>query len=441
MGKAERTNGIVHHILRGAGVLAALNLCYLLLMVIVFALPVGTRVRGNAAESLYVWKEGAETEAPLFHDNRIFWNDTSSEILLVNCAVTESGTPLQRGLALFYTQVPDTGDIPPVQSYRNLEAALSEHAASDATIETYGRYWYLEAGAVRLLLSFLTIGEIRWLLYACGALLALWVFLRVYTLLGARGVLPLAFAFASRTLVLQTATMMTATDVFTACAAMIALTYLYKKPWFAKNRVLFYLITGSVTFAIGPFIAPLLTLGMTLLLDLQLTEVSDRDGSAWAGLLSSSVAWAAGYALTLACKMVVSMLAAGSADAADVAAGYMGAGAEAGGGFARRFEILRDCLYRVCMPVQATAVLLLVFAGILFWAMRKNGVQKPQHIALTLAVALYPAVWALIVSEHSRHDYAVNMFAITVYGLAVLCAGLVKNTGERRETVPERKTL
>ena len=432
--------GLSRQIARGAGILAALNLCYLLLITVLFALPVGERVKGNAAESLRLWQDGKETEAPLFGDNRIFWNDTSSEILLVNCAVTEAGNPLQRGVALFYTQAPETGDIPPVQSYRNLEAALSGDTGADVTIESYERYWYLLAGAVRLLLSFLTIGEIRWLLYACGVLLALWLFLRVYTLLGVRGVLPVALAFVSRTLVLNTATFMTAMDVYTACAAMIALTYLVKKPWFQQNRALLYLATGSVTFAIGPFIAPLLTLGMTLLLDLQLAGADDGDKRAWKNLVTCSAFWAAGYAFTMVCKMAVSLLAVGSADAADVAAGYMGAGA--GAGFAARFDMLKSCLYRLCMPVQATAVVLVVSAAVLGWQLKKHGCRKPQGLLLTLAVALYPVVWVLLVSEHSRHDYAVNIFAVTVYGLAAICAGFVsdeKTNGAHVHMLPERE--
>ena len=408
-------------VLKYAAVLVALNLCYLVLMTAVFALPFGARISGNAAESLHVWKEGAETEAPLFGDNRIFWNDTSSEMLLVNCAVTQAGTPPERGVALYYTCLPETEALPPVQSYRNLEAAVSG-GGDGAKIETYERYWYLLAGGVRLLLCFLTIGEIRWLLYATGALLALWLFLRVYELLGIQGVLPLALAFVSRTLVLQTATSMTATDVYTACAAMITLTYLYKKPWFAKNRILFYLVTGSVTFAIGPFIAPLLTLGMTLLLDLQLADPEPDMKREAMRMFLCSVAWAAGYALTLCCKTVCSLLAVNRTEASGVAAGYLGAA----GGIAGRFATAGSCLYRLLMPVQATLPVIAVFAGILLALIKTRGIQTPKNLLLSLSVACYPVIWALVVAEHSRHDYAVNMFAVTVYGLASVRAGFVK---------------
>ena len=439
--KAEKNGNRFQTVLRGAGILAALNLCYLLFMVIVFALPIGVRVRGNATESMHVWKEGLETEAPVFNDNRVFWNDTNAEILHVNCAVTEEGPPLKRGLALYYTQVPDAEEIQPVKSYRNLEAALSETQRADVTIGTYERYWHLQTGYLRLLLSFLTIGEIRWLFYAFGSMLALWLFLRVHTLLGIKGVLPLAVAFLSRVLVLQTATLMTSTDAYVAFAAMIALTYLYRKPWFANNRALLYLVTGSVTFAIGSLIAPVLSLGMMLILDLQLENARDNVKDSWVKLVACSATWVAGYALSMLCKAVVSLLAAGSADAASVAAGYMDAN---GGGIAGRFNVLRSCFYRLCLPAQSTAVVLLVFAVLLILALRRSGIQKPQGLLLTLSVALYPVVWVLVVAEHSRHDYAVNIFAVTVYGLAVICAGLVKEQDgamERAKRIPERKDV
>ncbi|MBR0173694.1 MAG: hypothetical protein IJQ21_13000 [Lachnospiraceae bacterium] len=400
--------------------LLLLNGIYMLFMTVTFALPVQERVRGNIEASLPVWEEGGESEAPVFKQNSIFWSDTSSEMLLVNTTATVYGNPAGRGAALYWLSLPDTGEIPPVHQYRSLAANIHNPDDPALSVESYERYWYLLAGVFRLLFCFLTIGEIRWLLYAGGALLTLLLFCRVYRIAGARGVVPLGIAMLFRCLGLNMAGTATAMDVYVALCAMTAVTYLYKKKRFREQQALFFFITGSVTFAIGPFIAPLLTLGMTQILLILLDQTQDRDPGAWKQLVANAVAWGAGYVLTMLVKALVSSVVVGNSDGFGVAFHYLGGSGHAtvADRVARIFYGLEHLMY----PTQAKLVIILILAGVFLVRVIRKGPAGFCGILQTGAVSCYPLLWFFVVYAHSMHDYASNIFAITAYGIAAIAA-------------------
>ena len=418
-------------LLRGAVIVLGLNLVYFLLITAVFLLPVGARVRLNVTQSLYTWQEGRETEGPVFDDNRILWNDTRAEMQMADIAVTEAGAPLLRGISLYWLFLPDEGDPDPVRQYKSLALAVSDPENASLSVESYERYWFLIAGVLRLLYCFLTVGEIRWLLQAAGLLLSVWLFARVFRLLGARGVIPLALAFVSRSLIMNMTYAATAMDVYVAILSMIALTYLYGTAWFRRNRLYYYLVLGSVTFAAGPFISPLLTLGMTLLMEIQLAGKEDKSKDAWAEVVSCSITRVLGYGLTMLCKALISMALVRQSDGFGIAAGYMGA--ENALTLAERIGRVFYCVERLLMPVQAGALIALLFAMIWIIATVKYGVKWNRSLLLTLAVSLYPVLWVLVVAEHAVHDYAVTIFAVTVYGIAAVCANFTGDGGAKKQ--------
>ena len=405
--------------------LLLLNGIYMLFMTVTFALPVQERVRGNIGASLPVWQEGYESEAPVFKQNSIFWSDTSSEMLLVNTTATVYGDPVKRGAALYWLSLPDTGDIPPVHQYKSLAANIENPEDPALSVESYERYWYLLAGVLRLLFCFLTIGEIRWLLYAGGALLTLFLFCRLYKLAGARGAVPLGIAMIFRFLNLNMAGTATAMDVYVALCAMIAVTYLYNKKRFREQQALFFFVTGSVTFAIGPFIAPLLTLGMTLILLTVLENTQDRDPGSWKKMIANSIAWAAGYVLTMLVKAIVSGVIVGNSDGFGVAFHYLGGNETAT--IADRVSRIFYGLAHLLYPTQAKLVIILILAGCFLVRVIKNGPAGFHGLLQVAAISCYPLLWFFVVYGHSMHDYASNIFAITAYGIATIA---VHSTGK-----------
>ncbi len=61
-----------------------------------------------------------------------------------------------------------------------------------------------------------------------------------------------------------------------ALTGMLFIACSYRTGWYAKWEYLVYIVIGSLTFANAPLVAPVLTLGMCLLVSVLLRKSSDR---------------------------------------------------------------------------------------------------------------------------------------------------------------------
>lgn len=88
-------------------------------------------------------------------------------------------------------------------------------------------------------------------------------------------------------------------DIVIALTGMLFIACSYRTGWYAKWEYLVYIVIGSLTFANAPLVAPVLTLGMCLLVSVLLRKSSDRQASSWFLLITDSVCWGMGYLGTL----------------------------------------------------------------------------------------------------------------------------------------------
>lgn len=70
-------------------------------------------------------------------------------------------------------------------------------------------------------------------------------------------------------------------DIVIALTGMLFIACSYRTGWYAKWEYLVYIVIGSLTFANAPLVAPVLTLGMCLLVSVLLRKSSDRQASSW----------------------------------------------------------------------------------------------------------------------------------------------------------------
>ena len=96
----------------------------------------------------------------------------------------------------------------------------------------------------------------------------MYIVYKTIVLLGWRGLVPFGLALLMRSLLLQTASISTGSDVLIFLLAMAVVATYGQSSLVRKYRCLFYLAVGSFSFALGPLVAPLLTIAMPMILEI-----------------------------------------------------------------------------------------------------------------------------------------------------------------------------
>ena len=420
---------------KGVLLLLLLNALYLLFMTLAYCIPREGRVRDHIEESLGTWQD--ESTSPVFDNMKAYWPDVHSDLIWVNCALSEAGGhPLYNAVALPYQTNPNIDSQEDDYQWQNIVTAM--YYSNDPTTvgQTYSRYWMLCVGFLRILFTFLNAGELRFLFWMIVATLFLYVVYKITVLLGWRGLVPFGLALLMRSLLLQTASISTGSDVLIFLLAMAVVATYGQSSWFRKYRCLFYLAVGSLSFALGPLVAPLLTIAMPMILEISLNEkreAPESERQLFISALAGGLFWLAGYVGSMMIKGVLSELFVGSTgDGQGMFVYYLGPGQ----GIAERLFRVGYCFQGLLAPLQVKVpyvILLGLFLTVLF--VRREH-RTPKHAALYLAIAALPVVWSFIVVEHSKHYFVANIYAALVYALLTLILSAV---GERRTGLRQRK--
>lgn len=404
---------------KGILLLLLLNALYLLFMTLAYCIPREGRVKMHIEESLGTWQN--ESTSPVFDNMKAYWPDVHSDLIWVNCALSETnGHPLWSAVALPYQTNPNVDSQEDDYQWQNIVTALYYSQDPTTVNQTYSRYWMLCVGVLRILFVFLNAAEMRYFFWMINASLFLYVACRISQRLGWRGLLPFGLAFLFRNLLLNTASVSTGCDVFLSLLAMaVVLTFGSRSRW-NRIRPLFYLCIGSLSFALGPLVAPLLTVTMPMILEISLQETDGshrKERALWKDALLGGLFWFAGYVGSMVIKGIIS----------DVIVGDSGNG---GGtflyylapdqGILPRLSRIVYCLHGLLAPlnIKVPYVILLVIAIALLF--RKKGTVRPRHAGLYLAIACLPVLWSFVIVEHSKHFFVANIYAALVYALLTL---------------------
>lgn len=425
--KEIRLKTIMKRVVMFIGVLLALNVLYFAFMTLAFSIPAEGKVKENMGNSLFTWQK--DTAFPIFDDGKSYWYDLQGELLWANIAVNYTDNPIATTIEMPYTEVSGQaeGDFcaPLIQALYYPDAENSIHTS-------YSRYWMLIAGVFRILFLVWEIKEIRYIFYFTVLALAFLLLYKVNKILGWRGYMPLCVAMASRVWFMQAICATTLPDILISLLAMLSLISLHKSEKYVKYQEMLFFVIGSVSFAFGPLIAPLTTLGMTLILNIMLLKQKDNDKIAWVRCVTNSIAWAAGYLGSIACKSILAKITLENQTATESIMYWLGPGQ----GVKERLGRIVYCIEGLLSPINVKLPIFIILVVIIILLIIKRGFENFRSKFIVLFVTLYPVFWVFIVVEHSIHYYADNIFSVFVYGLFTVMVCMVSD--KRKNDITEK---
>ena len=204
-------------------------------------------------------------------------------------------------------------------------------------------------------------------------------------------------------------------NIVIALTGMLFIACSYRTGWYAKWEYLVYIVIGSLTFANAPLVAPVLTLGMCLLVSVLLRKSSDRQASSWFLLITDSVCWGMGYLGTLLFKQILSQITLGYQTGTDTIAQWIGFEF----GIGDRFRILFNNFARLFSPQIVKGPLIVLFIVFAVGGIIKAG-RKVDYILQVIFISLYPIGWILLVARHAQHYFTSNILCVFIAGVSAV---------------------
>lgn len=402
-------------------VILILNAAFMLFMTLTYMIPVDGRIKTNIGDSLYALEN--EDPFPIFHDPAGYWIDLVTDMIWMNIAAVRQDDPFRGAVELQWKQtkeeIPEGG----TAGYYHLIQALYYPDADSTGHADYSRCVALFVGVLKLLFLLFDITEIRYILYFGIFILDILLLIKVDRMLGWRGLVPLTAAIAIRMWELDAVCFSTVTDIFIALLMMLAVVHMTRKGTFRENHIYIFLVAGAFAYATGMFIAPLLTLGMPLVLSIMLNDESDRDLRAWLRVLADSLIWVAGYIVSLLIKQAIARAVLGRQSGTESMLYWFAPEM----GIRERLDRIVYCLGGLFSPSGVKIPFMVVLVIILLILMKRNGFVKMKNGLLLVFAGLYPFVWIFFLARHSQHYWAANILSISVFAFLSVLTLHIKN--------------
>lgn len=283
--------------------------------------------------------------------------------------------------------VPRWGEVP-LLPYEVLRAGVN---GEETYIRHYGRYWHGNTFLTRYLLVFFDYISIRLLLYIITTLLSVWCAILLWRRASWQTAAVVAFGLAASYAFMMQFSMQFAPVLILALAGMIALVGTRRAVSAERQSIAFFVI-GSLTCYFDLLTAPMLTLGLMLVLQAALMP----EGTLWQGWrcsLGSALLWAAGYVGTWVSKWIIATLFTSENVIAD---GIHNTLNRSDIGDYSRWDAIMANLDLLPWQFILIAVLLLVVLAVV----RFNAQGWLRAVQL-LPIALLPWVWYFLAANHS----------------------------------------
>ena len=405
-----KKNKILKKIGIGIATLLFVNMLYFLFMTLSFTIP-AEKVRPNIEMSLYTWAE--DKMFPFFENPQGLWLDFGSDMIWANIALSNVDNPSKAAITLPHAVGGEAND---KISFNNLVMGLYYTESEDFATSVYPRYWMLMVGVLRILFTFLEISQIRYGFYFLAALLMWGVFSKVNEKWGWRASFPLFMAVVLRNLLLHSISVSTSADIFVALSAMLFILKNGEKEIYKEYQGIVFLLIGSFSFALGPFVAPVLTLGFPLVINIMLQKEKDKEFLSWWRVIVNSVAWVCGYGGSMVLKAMLSRIVIGSQSTTSSISHYLGSGQ----GIRPRLGRIFYCFENLLSPLEVKIPIVLIVSLILVIMLFLRKRKKVEYKWLLLFVAMYPLLWAFVVVEHTIHYFASNMYSVFVFAVLTI---------------------
>ena len=254
-------------------------------------------------------------------------------------------------------------------------------------IKHYGRYWHGNTFLTRYLLVSIDYVKIRLLLYIVSTLLMVWCAALLWRKQGWQTALAVVFGLTVCYAFVMQFSMQFAPVLILALAGMIAVAR--KSP-----SLMAFFVIGSLTCYFDLLTAPMLTLGMMLVVQATL-QSEEAVWKGWLQSLRSASLWVAGYVGTWVTKWILATLFTAENVIVD---GIHNVGNRAGlDDFSRWDAIAANIELLPWKFIAIAALLLAVLAAVRFQA------KGWRRAAQLLPVALLPWAWYFFAADHSYY--------------------------------------
>ncbi len=316
-----------------------------------------------------------------------------------------------------------------------LEAAMS--------INGYSRYWHGYLVWLRPLLVLYNLGQLRYfymmVFFMLLCLTATSMAQRLKAGLPAAIALTIAVSACYLT-VIPTCMQYAHVFLITFVACIVLLRY-YER--IRRHLPLVFMIVGMLTSFIDFLTAPLLTLGIPLLICLFIenhqTETFDWKSRIWM-IFSCSALWAIGYVGCWACKWILSVLILDSSEL-DMAAEKISAWTSEMGAGSRWVAIEKNFRFYF-LEHGIRAYLVFALPALILAAKIIRHRNKAWYKGLVyLPVGLFPYLWYLVVNGHSHFHpfFSHRIQAITAFSLMLFLIDLAQWNGKNAQQITLEK--
>ena len=396
---------IINKILKRMIMIIGLNLVYLLFMMGTFLIPTDS-IEKNVEKALEIWVDNKEYEYPVF-DNSTVYFDNLSDMIWANMSTVKGDNPIYQVISLqSYTRSEDAN------AFDSLVTAI--YYRDNANFATYSRYWNLNVGFLKILFSILPLSNIRYLFFAVSTILMIFLIYRLNKYSGISGSLPIVVAFMITSLNWHAMCLSFISDILISLVSMIFISYKYKMRT-ADSITLVFAVIGSLTFAMGPLVTPVLPVGLCLILYIQLNKNVDDKMSLWKQIGHSVFWWGMGYGVTMLLKQGLSQQVLGSQDGTQTAWNWIGFDMN----IVVRLSNVWDKLTRLFTPISIKMPLFVLLTSILGFMCIKY-YKKSMHSFELVFISFFPMFWMMIIARHSIHAFTSNLLCISIYGILCL---------------------
>lgn len=282
----------------------------------------------------------------------------------------------------------------------------------------YARYWHGNSFFFRIFYWFTHYNELKWIIYILTSVLIAVFSILLYRETGiVKAIAVMLGLFFVNIYVMQFSMQMSPVLIISVISCFYLIRQLEKG---GKNTGLLFFITGSVTAYFDLLTAPVLTLGLPMLLWVELQK-EDSDSkkqliSGFKSLLGFGLLWLTGYIASWATKVLITIPFAEFNIISDVVNQFKLRSGSAGISRLSAIEVNFNLL-----PLVYINILLLAAVIMSIFHFRKAGISKA---ILFLVIAAMPYLWYFGAADHSYfhywYTYRIQAISISAVLLAVL---------------------
>ncbi len=284
----------------------------------------------------------------------------------------------------------------------------------------YARYWHGNSYFFRIFYSFTHYNQIKWIIFMITSLLMTGFAMVLYREMGAlKALLLVSGLFFMNVYVMQFSMQMSPVLIIAILMSLILINRMGKK----KNPAVLFFISGAITTYFDLLTAPLLTLGIPMLIWVSLRDEENNLGKdLWTGfrqLVIFGLLWIIAYTGAWAMKMIITIPFAEIDIVTDITHQFLKRAGSKDisrmGAVVRNFNLL---------PLVFINILLVIPLLLSPFYFNKRGLSKA---ILFIVVATLPYIWLFGAADHSHGHYwfTYRIQAISISGVLLAFYTLV----------------